>query len=84
MFEGLEPKSIAIHPAFSPVLLLAIALSLLTIAGRSVATDRARMTGLQPVRIKSPAPAPGAEGEVRYRPTEHGEEKVPRMEGPLF
>jgi len=73
-FEGLKLKSLATHPAISRVLMLAIALSLLTVTGTGIAMDQGRSIGLGAPRAESAAPAHGAEGKIRNRDAEHRED----------
>jgi cytochrome b len=73
-FEGLKLKSLATHPAISRVLMLAIALSLLTVTGTGIAMDQGRSIGLGAPRAESAAPAHGAEGKIRNRNAEHRED----------
>lgn len=73
-FEGLKLKGLATHPAISHLLMLGIALSLLTVVGTGIAMDQGRAFGLGPPRAERAAAAPAAEGEIRYRNAEHGED----------
>lgn len=73
-FEGLKLRSLATHPAISRVLMLAIALSLLTVTGTGIAMDQGRSIGLGAPRAEIAAPAQGAEGKIRNRDTEHRED----------
>ena len=87
-FEGLKLKSLATHPAISRVLMLAIALSLLTVTGTGIAMDQGRSIGLGAPRAESAAPAQGAEGKIRNRDAEHREDNEHEgeehgKEGPL-